>query len=203
MVDLAKRAAVDESRKMTEQLRELDTDIDIGYDEFKSRVLPLLADRGENFNVQSWIALTSHPNVGIRVLDGNGEKIYYVPPFLDNTEMRTRKDMNLSSFASDLDNISADRPRSKDSFLYNVLRSYGTQDEDMIVSSVDAIVELNKIYNGHDMPIIEIDEAMRAAYVELKGVEPDVQVSNGEEPQTKKAKPVENDIFEDDGFELP
>lgn len=203
MVDLAKRAAVDESRKMTEQLRELDTDIDVSYDEFKTRVLPLLADRGENFNVQNWIALTSHPNVGVRVLNDDNELMYYVPPFLDNTEMRTRKDMNLSAFANDLDNISADRPRSKDSFLYNVLSSYGTNDEDMIVSSVDAIIELNKIYADHNMPLIEIDESMRAAYVELKGVEPEVQVSNGENSPAKKAKPVEESIFEDDGFELP
>ena len=202
MVDLAKRAAVEESRKMTEQLRELDTDIDITYDEFKARVLPLLGNRGNDFNVQEWISLTSHPNVGIRVLDGNNELMYYVPPFLDNAEMRTRKDMNLSAFANDLDNISADRPRSKDSFLYNVLSSYGTNDEDMIVSSVDAIIELNKIYNDHNMPLIEIDDAMRAAYVELKGVEPDVQVSSGENSPAK-AKPVEESIFEDDGFELP
>lgn len=203
MEDLARRAAVDESRHMTEQLRELDTDIDITYEEFKKRVLPLLSNRGENFDIQAWISMTSHPNVGIRVLDDNGSVKYYVPPFLDNSEMRSRGDVNLSAFASDLDNISSDRPRSKDSFLYNVLKSFSTKDEDMIVSSVDSIMELNKIYRDHDMPLIEVDELMLKAYVKVKGVEPEVPASNNNPNVKTKAKPVGDDIFDDEGFDLP
>lgn len=202
MEDLLKRSAVDESRHMTEQLRELDTDIDISIEEFEKRVLPLLANRGENFNVKAWISMTSHPNVGIRVRDENDKVKYHIPPFLDNGEMRANNEVNLSAFASDLDNITADRPRAKDSVLYNVLQSFSARDEDMVVSSVESIILLNKIYNDYDMPEIEIDDVMRQVYVKLKGVEPEVNVV---ETKTKeaKAKPVEDDIFDDEGFDLP
>ncbi|AQT28153.1 hypothetical protein pVa21_212 [Vibrio phage pVa-21] len=203
MEDLMVRAAVEESRQMTEQLRELDTDIDITLEDFERRVLPQLANRGEAFNVQAWITMTTHPNVGIRVLDKNGDVKYYVPPFLDNGEMRVNKDVNLSAFASDLDNITADRPRAKDSVLYNVLQSFSANDEDMVVSSVEAIMALNKIYADYDMPLIEVDDVMRQVYVKLKGTEPEVPVSNGEPKVEAKAKPVAEDIFEDDGFDLP
>lgn len=203
MEDLMTRAAIEESRQMTEQLRELDTDIDITLEDFEKRVLPLLANRGDNFNVQTWVSLTTHPNVGIRVLDNNGDVKFYVPPFLDNGEMRTNPDVNLSAFANDLDNITADRPVAKDSVLYNVLRSFGANDEDMIISSVEAIMALNKIYQHYDMELIEVDDVMRQVYVKLKGAEPDVPVSNGEPKVETKAKPVEDNIFEDEGFDLP
>ncbi len=203
MEDLMTRAAIEESRQMTEQLRELDTDIDITLEDFERRVLPLLANRGDNFNVQTWVSLTTHPNVGIRVLDNNGDVKFYVPPFLDNGEMRTNPDVNLSAFANDLDNITADRPVAKDSVLYNVLRSFGANDEDMVISSVEAIMALNKIYQHYDMELIEVDDVMRQVYVKLKGVEPDVPVSNGKPKVETKAKPVEDNIFEDEGFDLP
>lgn len=203
MEDLMQRAAVEESRKMTEQLRELDTDIDITLDEFEKRVLPLLANRGDNFNVQTWVTLTTHPNVGIRVLDNNNNVKFYVPPFLDNGEMRTNPEVNLSAFANDLDNITADRPVAKDSVLYSVLQSFSAKDEDMVVSSVEAIMALNKIYKHYDMELIEIADVMRQVYVKLKGVEPEVPVSNGEPKVNEKAKPVQDDIFEDEGFDLP
>lgn len=203
MEDLMTRAAIEESRQMTEQLRELDTDIDITLEDFERRVLPLLANRGDEFNVQTWVSLTTHPNVGIRVLDNAGNVKFYVPPFLDNGEMRTNPDVNLSAFANDLDNITADRPVAKDSVLYRVLRSFGANDEDMIISSVEAIMALNKIYKHYNMELIEVDDVMRQVYVKLKGSEPDVPVSNGEPKVETKAKPTEDNIFEDEGFDLP
>ena len=62
---------------------------------------------------------------------------------------------------------------------------------------------LNKIYKHYDMELIEVDDVMRQVYVKLKGTEPEVPVSNGEPQVNEKAKPVQEDIFEDDGFDLP
>jgi len=198
MSDLLRRAIVEETRSLAVELRKIDTDVDVSYAEFKQRVLPLLANRGDAFSVTDWIALTSHPNVAIRVRGENNEVLYRIPPFLENSEIRNRKDTNLSAFASDLNNIVADNPANKDTVLYNVLSAFKTDNIDMVVSSVESILALNKIFNDHSMDLIDISPEMAEVYNKAKGTDITDNIARNNE----EAKVEEDDVF-DGGYDLP
>ncbi len=206
MSSLGMRGMREELQNAEEAIRTIETDIVIDYDTFKRRVLPLLSNRGENFNVQQWISLTTHPNLGIHVWD-NGELKYTVPALLDNSEFSTgNSEINLSAFANNLDQYSADRPASKDSMLYGVLSAFQTNNSDMIVSSIDAIINLNKIYKDHNMDLIEVDPLMIESYEKVTGKAPNLEYIVVNTPTVKseevKSTASAEDIY-DDGFELP
>lgn len=206
MSSLGMRGMREELQQAERLIRGIETDIVIDYDTFKKRVLPLLSNRGENFNVQQWIALTTHPNLGIRVLE-NGELKYVVPALLDNSEFSTgNSEVNLSAFASNLDQYSADRPASKDSMLYGVLTAFQTDNSDMIVSSIEAIVNLNKIYKDHKMELIEVDPIMIESYEKITGKKPNLDLILVNTPSVTDSDvnntSATDDIY-DDGFELP
>lgn len=201
-----KRRALKETRAVADQLREIDTDIDVSYDEFKRRCLPLLLNRSGQFDTQAWIRLTSHPNVGIRVRDGDGKQIYYVPSLLSDVQMKNRNQFNIGVIAENFRSMLVEDPYNAPDVIERVLHSCNADRGEVIISAIDAIGHLNKIYKDHQSPIIVISTSLAATYTELTGKEyewetAEVNPENPTEQAKTETQPNVDTCFDDSDYD--
>lgn len=204
-MSLQQREMVNEMRDVVNQLEQIDTNIDMTYAAFKQKVLPMLLNDGKNFNVQEWIKITSHPNVGIRVQNVDGSVKYHIPAFLDSREISTRGDLNLTSAMGGINEMTSDNPAMKGTVIYNMLNEFKASDGDMLISSIESTLVLNQIFKDHEQPLIALPEEMLKVYTELTGKVADIPKAKLTPAPTQSSNVMaeDDDTFASDEFDLP
>lgn len=156
--DIAKQEIQAATKVLKEHLGDMVTTISI--DDFKTKVLPILTTRGEDFNIAAWIEVVGHPQVGLRVYDNNGEVKYDIPPFYRSVKSHNNKGIdNISAAANHFTHIRSQAPIPALNMLNRAMSEYAPHNSpEKNVEDSDAVVTvLNQIYRdfGYDDLIVE------------------------------------------------
>ena len=132
----------------------------ITLQEFESKALPLLAERGKDFDLLAWVEIVGHPRVGLRVLETTGEVKYEIPAFAAELESHDNHGIDcLSSAANHFSHIRSNGAIQAIAMLNRAMKEYEpNKSEEEFKKESDAIAEVfNKIYDDYNMPELKIE----------------------------------------------
>lgn len=125
----------------------------ITYHEFRTRVLPVLQQIGEGFQINQWVQITGHPFVRLNVLDETGAVKYSIPPILQPQNTSTDHDVHMADITTELQAARADSPAYANRMVLKMLRSLSDKDYDGEADAKEMAQVLNQIFKDHGLPL--------------------------------------------------
>lgn len=128
--------------------------------DFENKALPLLVERGKDFDLPAWVEIVGHPRVGLRVLDVDGSVKYEIPAFAAELESHDNHGIDcLSSAANHFSHIRSSGAIQAIAMLNRAMKEYEpNKSEEEFKKESDNIAEIfNKIYDDYNLPDLKIE----------------------------------------------
>lgn len=152
----------------------------IRYSEFKQTMLPMLARiaNDQPFDIDQWLGVVSHPSLDVVVIDDHtGEAKYRVPSMFHKTDNSCKDDdiEGMSVYSNNIELMkSTDFMGAK--LLFDKLakeRFDHTSTDAIIDEAIEAITDLNKIFQDHNLPLLPDPSILKGAVAQQAPKEQD------------------------------
>lgn len=152
-----KRIVCDEANRIAELLTQpnLDPITTVSKAEFERKFLPLLANVGEDFNIQAWIEETSHPFVRLHVVDDLGSVIFNIPPLFAQQKTCEVSGLRIGDQTDKIESLSSDNPRLAMSYVGRLLKKFSDTDFNSKDSADEMALSLNEVFKYYNMPLLK------------------------------------------------
>lgn len=151
MDNLIQREADRVAKLLREEIKDPITTIT--YHEFRTRVLPVLQNIGEGFELNQWVMITGHPFVRLNVIDEQGQTKYSIPPILQPQNTSTDHDVHMADITTELQAARADSPAYANRMVLKLLRGLSDHEYDGEKDAQEMAQVLNQIFKDHGLPL--------------------------------------------------